>query len=124
MPVAIRLSKNFYDRFGDDAAGELVNVLNTVDLAYRSELKEVNAHNVALFDAKLEQRFAESDARQAPARRAPAQRTAASASRSRGSSARMSAVDTAPTESRNHPVSSRAPNAWNCTAPSPAECSR
>jgi hypothetical protein len=63
MPVAIRLSKNFYDRFGDDAAGELVNVLNTVDLAYRSELKEVNAHNFALFDAKLEQRFAESNAR-------------------------------------------------------------
>lgn len=34
-----------------------------MDLAYRSELKEVNAHNFALFDAKLEQRFAEQDAK-------------------------------------------------------------
>lgn len=63
MPVAIRLSKNFYDRFGDDATGELINALNSMDLAYRSELKEVNAHNFALFDAKLDQRFAEQDAK-------------------------------------------------------------
>jgi hypothetical protein len=63
MPVAIRLSRNFYDRFGDEAAGELVNALNTVDLAYRTELKDVYAQNFALFDAKLEQRFAECYAR-------------------------------------------------------------
>jgi len=63
MPVAIRLSKNFYDRFGDEAAGELVTALNTVDLAYRTELKDVYAQNFALFDAKLEQRFAEQDAK-------------------------------------------------------------
>jgi hypothetical protein len=34
-----------------------------MDSAYRSELKEVNAHNFALFDAKLEQRIAEVNAR-------------------------------------------------------------
>ncbi len=34
-----------------------------VDFNYRSELKEVNAHNFALFDAKLDQRFAEQDAK-------------------------------------------------------------
>jgi len=63
MPVAIRLSKDFYDRFGDDATGELINALNSMDFAYRSELKEVNANNFALFDSKLDQRFAEQDAK-------------------------------------------------------------
>jgi hypothetical protein len=30
-----------------------------VDATYRGELREINAHNFALFDAKLEQRLAE-----------------------------------------------------------------
>lgn len=63
MPVTARLSKRFYDRLGDDVANELVNWFNSVDFTYRSELKELNTQNFAVFDAKLEQRFAESDAK-------------------------------------------------------------
>ena len=63
MPVTARLSKHFYDRLGDDIANELVNWFNSVDFTYRSELKELNSQNTALFDAKLEQRFAESETR-------------------------------------------------------------
>ena len=63
MPVAVRLSKNFYDRFGDEATNELVTLLNDVDLTYRSELRDAFAGNIAVFDAKLAQRLAEQDAR-------------------------------------------------------------
>ena len=63
MPVAVRLSRNFYDRFGDEATNELVTLLNDVDLTYRSELKDAFANNIAVFDAKLEQRLAAQDAR-------------------------------------------------------------
>ena len=63
MPTTARLSRRFYDTFGDDVANELVTLLNDVDLAYRTELKETNASNFAVFDAKLDLRFAEQDAR-------------------------------------------------------------
>jgi hypothetical protein len=35
------------------------HILNAVDLAYRSDLRELNELNFARFDAKLEQRIAE-----------------------------------------------------------------
>ena len=63
MPVTARLSKRFYDRFGDDVVDELVNWFNSVDATYRGDLKELNEVNFARFDAKLEQRFAEQDAK-------------------------------------------------------------
>ena len=63
MPVTARLSKRFYDRFGDDIANEFVNWFNDVDASYRSDLIRLNDTNFALFDAKLEQRLAEQDAR-------------------------------------------------------------
>lgn len=59
MPVTARLSSRFYDKFGDDIVNELVEWLNQVDLAYRSELREQNELNFARFDAKLDQRAAE-----------------------------------------------------------------
>jgi hypothetical protein len=59
MPVTARLSKLFYDRFGDEIVGELVDGLNQVDATYRSDLRELNELNFARFDAKLEQRVAE-----------------------------------------------------------------
>jgi hypothetical protein len=49
----------FYERFGEDVAKELTDWFNDVDATYRGELREINAHNFALFDAKLEQRLAE-----------------------------------------------------------------
>jgi phage shock protein A len=41
-------------------ADEMVDWFNQVDAAYRSDLRELNELNFARFDAKLEQRFAES----------------------------------------------------------------
>ena len=63
MPVTAKLSRRFYERFGDDIANELVDWFNMVDATYRSELRELNEMNYARFDAKLEQRLAELDAK-------------------------------------------------------------
>src|SRR3954469_114078 len=59
VPVTAKLSKRFYDVLGEDVANELVEWFNAVDLAYRSDLRELNELNFARFDAKLEQRIAE-----------------------------------------------------------------
>ena len=63
MPVTAKLSRKFYERFGDDIANELVDWFNMVDATYRSELRELNELNYARFDAKLEQRVVELDAK-------------------------------------------------------------
>lgn len=56
MPVTARLSKKFYDTFGDDIANDLVDWFNQVDATYRADLRQLNELNFARFDAKLEQR--------------------------------------------------------------------
>jgi hypothetical protein len=63
MPVTARLSKAFYDRLGEDIAGELVTWFNAVDATYRSDLQTLNEGNFVHFDAISAQRFAEQDAR-------------------------------------------------------------
>src|SRR5256885_10630456 len=63
VPVTAKLSKKFYDRFGDEIANELVDWFNQVDATYRSNLFELNEVNFARFEAKLEQRLAELEAR-------------------------------------------------------------
>lgn len=67
MPVTARLSRRFYEKFGDDIVNELVEWLNQVDFAYRSELREQNELNFARFDARLreqnEMNFARFDAK-------------------------------------------------------------
>src|SRR2546428_800598 len=63
MPVTAVLSKQFYEKFGEDVTNELVNWFNAVDATYRAELRELNELNFARFDAKLGERLAESDAR-------------------------------------------------------------
>ena len=59
MPVTAKLSRKFYEKFGDDIANELVDWFNMVDATYRLELRELNEVNYARFDAKLDQRVAE-----------------------------------------------------------------
>ena len=59
MPVTAKLSRKFYEKFGDELANELVDWFNMVDATYRSELRELNELNYGRFDAKLEQRVAE-----------------------------------------------------------------
>ncbi len=63
MPVTARLSKRFYDVFGEEIANELVDWFNQVDDTYRTDLRELNEVNFARFDAKLEQRLAELNAK-------------------------------------------------------------
>jgi hypothetical protein len=63
MPVTAKLSKLFYDRLGEQIANELVDWFNQVDATYRADLRELNELNFARFDAKLEQRPAELDAK-------------------------------------------------------------
>lgn len=63
MPVTAKLSRKFYETFGDDVVNELVALLNGVDATYRLELRELNELNFARFDAKLEQRVAQLDAK-------------------------------------------------------------
>ena len=59
MPVTAKLSKAFYQKLGHEVTDELVDYLNDVDAAYRSDLRDLNELNFARFDAKLEQRIAE-----------------------------------------------------------------
>ena len=63
MPVTAKLSRRFYERFGDEVTNELVEWFNQVDATYRADLRELNEVNFARFDAKLEQRFAQQDAK-------------------------------------------------------------
>ena len=63
MPVTAVLSKKFYEKFGGDVTNELEYWLNAVDATYRADLRELNELNFARFDAKLEQRLAQSDAK-------------------------------------------------------------
>ncbi len=53
MPVTAKLSRRFYDAFGDDLTNELVEWFNAVDLTYRTELRELNEVNFVRSDAKL-----------------------------------------------------------------------
>ena len=59
MPVTAKLSRKFYEKFGDDVTNELVDWFNMVDATYQSDLRELNELNYARFEAKLEQRIVE-----------------------------------------------------------------
>ena len=63
MPVTAKLSQKFYEKLGDDIANELVEWFNVVDATYRADLRDINELNFARFDAKLEQRIAQLDAK-------------------------------------------------------------
>ena len=54
MPVTAKLSRRFYETFGDELTNELVEWFNQVDATYRSEPRELNELNFGRFDAKLE----------------------------------------------------------------------
>ena len=58
MPVTAKLSRNFYDRLGDDIANELVDWFNAVDDTYRTQLRELNELNWQRFQAAMDARFA------------------------------------------------------------------
>ena len=51
MPIIAKLSKRFYERFGEDLANELVELLNQVDATSRADLRELNEANARHIDA-------------------------------------------------------------------------
>lgn len=53
MPVTAKLSRSFYDKLGDDVAGELVDWFNAVDTDYKNDLKEMNDRNWERFRGEL-----------------------------------------------------------------------
>jgi len=59
MPVTARLSRKFYETFGDDLANEIVEWFNQVDFTYRTELRELNEVNFGRFEAKLDAKLAD-----------------------------------------------------------------
>ncbi len=63
MPVTAKLSREFYDKFGNKVVDELVGLLNNMDTTFRTDLRELNEQNWLRFDAKLEQRIAELETR-------------------------------------------------------------
>jgi hypothetical protein len=63
VPLTVKFSEQFYRKLGHEAVDELVNWFNAVDATYRGDLRELNEHNFARFDAKLEQRVTQLDAK-------------------------------------------------------------
>ncbi len=63
MPVTARLSKEFYERFGDEIAGEFVDWFNAVDSTYQQQLRDLNDLNWERFKAELHSAIAQSEAR-------------------------------------------------------------
>jgi gas vesicle protein len=63
VPVTARLSRKFYERFGDDIAGEFVDWFNAVDTTYHQQLRDLNDLNWERFKAELHSAIAQSEAR-------------------------------------------------------------
>jgi phage host-nuclease inhibitor protein Gam len=63
MPLTAKLSRRFYEKFGDEPTNELVDLLNSMDATYQTSMRELNEANFARFDAKMEQRIAGVEAR-------------------------------------------------------------
>ena len=61
MPVA-KLSRDFYERFGDKLTDELVNCLNAIESSCRAELGSLFEAHFGRFEEKLERRLAETRA--------------------------------------------------------------
>ena len=63
MPVTAKLSRKFYEKLGDDVAGELVDWFNAVDATYKSDLKEINDLSWQRLDVRLKYLDAHLDSR-------------------------------------------------------------
>src|SRR5438552_1227445 len=61
MPVA-KLSREFYEKFGDKLTDELVNCLNAIEASYRAELRELFDAHFGRFEEKLERRLLDTKA--------------------------------------------------------------
>jgi len=57
VPITAKLSRRFYETFGDEIANELVGWFNSVDAQYRTELREMLDTQFRLMRSELEQRI-------------------------------------------------------------------
>ncbi len=48
--------EEFYERFGDKLTDELVNCLNSIEVSYRAELRDLFEAHFGRFEEKLERR--------------------------------------------------------------------
>ncbi len=55
MPIAAKFSEAFYQKFGHEATGELVEYLNTIDTTYRGELERLNDLNWSRVESRIAQ---------------------------------------------------------------------
>jgi ribosomal protein L29 len=60
MPVTVKLSRKFYDAFGEDVVNELVEWFNVIDATYHNDLRELNELNYDRLRAEMGQVRAES----------------------------------------------------------------
>ena len=58
MPITAKLSRKFYETFGDDIANEFVAWFNSVDAQYSMDLQAMLDQRFAAQDARIEQRLA------------------------------------------------------------------
>lgn len=63
MPITAKLSREFYERFGDRIVNEMVDLFNRIDEASRADLPLLNEQNASRFEARLSQQTAELGAR-------------------------------------------------------------
>ncbi|HYC50087.1 MAG TPA: hypothetical protein VEB19_03160 [Gemmatimonadaceae bacterium] len=63
MPITAKLSREFYERFGDKVVNEMVDLFNRIDDASRSDLRLLNEQNALRYESKLDQRTAELQAK-------------------------------------------------------------
>jgi hypothetical protein len=54
MPLALKLSEEFYGRLGDRVANEFVDALNVIDASYRQEFRELFDANFGRLEARME----------------------------------------------------------------------
>ena len=59
MPITAKLSRQFYDKLGDEVANELVTWLNAVDQSYRDEFRDLFDSNFGRLEAEFAQFAAE-----------------------------------------------------------------
>jgi len=53
MPITAKLSKQFYDKFGNAVVDELVNWFNAVDATYKQELRDLNELNFGVHGHRI-----------------------------------------------------------------------
>ena len=63
MPVTAKLSRKFYETFGDEIVDELVEWFNQLDATYRGDPLSPNELDLSRFDSMIDQRITQLDAK-------------------------------------------------------------